>query len=93
MSLGGTNGADDALANTGKDGVFACATHQLLYVSPHGDTSLGDELNTILSHGCHRRRVDYLGIDTRLDCLKDIAACKVDGGSLFKAEFDISLAG
>ena len=58
-------------------------------VGAHRHTGLGNELNTIFSHGSHRRRVDNLRVDTRLYSFEHIASGKVNSRSLFKGKVDV----
>ena len=84
---------DDTLTNTRQDGLLTGTTHQLLDVGTHRHARLGNELDTILCHGSHRRRIDYLRVYRHLHRLKDITTRKVDSRSHLKVEHDIGLLG
>ena len=62
-------------------------------VGTHRYAGLGYELNTILRHCCHGRRVNNFGIDACLHGLEHVASGQVDGGGFLKAQVDVGLGG
>ena len=84
---------DDALAHAGKDGLLTRTTDQLRDICPHGDASLGDQLDAILGDGGDRRGVDHLGVYAHLHGLEDITPGEVDGGCIAEAQVDPRLIG
>ena len=89
MRHGRTDARHDALTDTRQYGVLAGTTHELVDVGTHRYAGLGNELDTVLGHGCHRRSVDYLRVDRSLHSLKHVATCEVDGCGLFERKVDI----
>ena len=62
---------------------------QLLDIGTHRDARLGDQLDAVLGHGSHGRRVDDLGVHRHLHGLEHVAARQVDGRSHLEIEHDI----
>ena len=84
---------DDAFTHTGQNGLLAGTADELLNVGTHGDTGLGYQLDTVLGHSGHRRRVDNLGVDRCLHSLQHVAASQVDGGGGAEIKVHIGFAG
>ena len=84
-----TDRRDDALADTRQHGLLTGTADQLLDIGTHRDARLGDQLDAVLGHGSHGRRVDDLGVHRHLHGLEHVAARQVDGRSHLEIEHDI----
>ena len=93
MAGGRTDRSHDAFADTGKDCLLAGAADKLLDVGTHGDAGLGDKLDTVFGNGCHRRRVNDLGVDRCLHSLEHVAAGEVDSRGGLEVKVHVSLVG
>ena len=93
MRRGRADRRNDALADTRQHGLLAGAADQLLDVGAHRDAGLCDQLDAVLGHGGHGRRVDHLGVDRHLHGLEHVAARQVDGRRHLEVEHDIGLLG
>ena len=88
VSVGGADCRDGALTHAGQDGLLARAANQPVEVGPYGDTRDSDELDPVLGHGGHPRRVDHAGVDAGLHRLQHVAARQVDGGGPLPCQVD-----
>jgi len=79
--------------DAGDDGLLAGAADQLLDVGAHRDAGLCDQLDAVLGHGGHGRRVDHLGVDRHLHGLEHVAARQVDGRRHLEIQHDVGLLG
>ena len=93
MRRGRADRRNDALADTRQHGLLAGAADQLLDVGAHRDAGLCDQLDAVLGHGGHGRRVDHLGVDRHLHGLEHVAARQVDGRRHLEIQHDVGLLG
>ena len=91
MAVRRADGRDDALADTRQDCFLAGTADQLLDVGANRYASLGNELDTVFSHGGNRRRVDDLRVYGHLHGLEDVAPRQVDSRSHLEGKVDVCL--
>ena len=89
MRIRRTDRRNDAFAHTCQHRLLAGSAHELFDIGPNRYAGLGDELDAVLGHGRHRRRVDDLRIHRHLHRLEHIAAREVDGRGHLEVEHDV----
>ena len=84
---------NDSLADTRQHGIFARASDQLLDIGANRYAGLGDQLDTVLGHGSHGRRIDHFRIDRHLDRFGHVTAGQIDRGRHAEIERNVRFLG
>jgi len=100
VGAGGTDGADDALADAGDDRVFRRAANEPFKIGANRDAGLDQQPDAVfrnrIKHGCALRGIGAVNdfrIHARAHRVVDIAAGKINCGSALERELDIRLVG
>ena len=93
MVLGRTDRGYDTFAYTGQYRVFTGTAHQLADIGTYGDAGFGDQLDTVLGYGCHRRCVNDFRIDRHLYRFEHVTSGQVNGCCHLEGQVNVCFGG
>ena len=98
VTFGGTDGRDDALADSGDDGLFGRTTDELRDVRSNRHASAGSKLDAVTGHGIDgrsaavlARAIDHLGVDRGPHRFEYVSAGEIDRRRTVPRKIDLRL--